>query len=75
MSDKTNPHIADNRQMPKARKEVFLACATEITHIIIFLLVVTRFLTTNIWHGGVDAALVGAIMSTHLKIKELAMTA
>ena len=48
--------------MPKACKEVFHPCAIETMHIIIFLLVVTQFLTTNIWHGSMDAALVGAIM-------------
>ena len=48
--------------MPKACKDVFHPCAIETMHIIIFLLVVTQFLTTNKWHGGMDAALVGAII-------------
>ena len=48
--------------MPKACKEVFHPCAIETMHIIIFLLVVTQFLTTNKWHGSMDAALVGAII-------------
>ena len=41
--------------MPKARKEVFHPCTIETMHIIIFLLVVTQFLTTNLWHGSMDA--------------------
>ena len=48
--------------MPKACKEVFYPCAIETMHIIIFLFVVTQFLTTNKWHGSMDAALVGAII-------------
>ena len=52
-------------QMPKACKEVFHPCSIETMHITIFLLDVTEFLTTNIWYGSMDAALVGAIMSTH----------
>ena len=48
--------------MPRACKEVLHHCAIETMHIIIFLLVVTQFLTTNKWHGGMDAALVGAII-------------
>ena len=61
--------------MPKAGKEVSHPCAIETMHIIIFLFVVTQFLATNIWHGNMDAALVGAIMSTHFKINELLMGA
>ena len=48
--------------MPKACKEVFHPYAIETMHIIIFLLVVTQFLTTKKWHGSTDAALVGAII-------------
>ena len=59
----------------KACKEVFHPCAIEIVHIIIFLLIVTQSLTTNIWHSHMDAALVGAIMSTNFKIEELSMSA
>ena len=35
--------------MPKVCKEVFHPCAIETTHIIIFLLVATQFLTTNVF--------------------------
>ena len=48
--------------MPKVCKEVFHPCTIETMHIIIFLLVVTQFLTTNKWHSSMDAALVGAII-------------
>ena len=75
ISSKTHPHIADDLPMPKACKEVFHPCVMETMHINIFLLVFTQFLTTNIWHGSMDAALVGAIMSTHFKIKELPIAA
>ena len=59
---RTHPHIADNLPMPKACKEVFQPLAIETMHIIIFLLVVPQFLTTNEWHGSMDAAVVGAII-------------
>ena len=62
ISGRTHPHIADNLPMPKACKEVFHPCAIETMRIIIFLLVVTQFLTANKWHGSMDAALVGAII-------------
>ena len=62
ISGKTHPHIADNLPMPKACKEVFHPGALETMRIIIFLLVVTQFLTTNKWQGNMDAALVGAII-------------
>ena len=62
ISGRTHPHIADNLPMPKACKEVFHPCAIEAMHIIIFLLVVTQFLTTNKWNGSMDAALVGAMI-------------
>ena len=48
--------------MPKACKEVFHPYTIETMRIIIFLWVVTQFLTTNKWHGNMDAALVGAII-------------
>ena len=73
ISGRNQPQIANNLPMPKACKEVFHPCAIETMHIIV-LLVVTQFLTTKIWHGSMDAALVGAIMSTHFKFKELPMT-
>ena len=57
-----HPHIADNLSMPKACKRVLHPCAIETMRIIIFLLVVTQFVTTNKWHGTMDAALVGAII-------------
>ena len=56
--------------MPNVRKEVFHPCAIETMQTIIFLFV-TQFLTTNIWHGSMDAALVSAIMSTHFKINAI----
>ena len=62
ISGRTHPHIADNLPMPKACKQVFHPCAIETMPIIIFLLVVTQFLTTNKWHGGMDVAFVGAII-------------
>ena len=41
----------------------------------IFLLVITQSLTTNKWHSRMDAALVGAIMSTNFKIEDMSMSA
>ena len=72
----TNP----NCNCPKAYKlvgykEVFHSCAIETMHIITFLFVVTQSLTTHIWCGHMDAAFVGAIMSTNFKIEELSMSA
>ena len=62
ISSRTHPHIANNLPMPKACKQVLHPWAIETMHLIIFLLVVTQFLTINKWHGSMDATLVGAII-------------
>ena len=69
------PHIADNPPLPQACKEVLHPCAMEPMDIAILLLGFTQSFPPNRRYSSEQAALIGTIMCTYFKIKELPMWA
>ena len=61
------------RTIPQPCKEVLHPCTIEAMDIVILLLVSTQSLLANIRYSGVQAALLGAVMRTYLKIEKLPM--
>ena len=69
----TLPYVSNTFEVPQACKQMFHTCPVEPMNIIILLLPGSQGLAAIEGGDGVKAALVGAVMRTHLVVKKVAL--